>query len=974
MFPLFSGKSSEMNSGYNDMGQMKVISLLLGCLVLFSGLVYASGKGTIKGRVRDARTGEGLPVVNVKVKGSYYGAATNFNGEFAIKEVNPGTYTIEFSLLGYSVVQRTDVRIEAEKEITLNQDLQETVLTLGQEIIVVGERPLVDLEETSSKHSVTSEDFKAMAVVTANDVVSQQVGVVMTDNEIHIRGGRANENAYLLDGVSIQDPLAGTGFGLQVSTEAIQEIQIITGGSNAEFGQATSGVVNVSLKEGTQSYHGSLSYKRDHIGQGEGFFHNFNQDVAEMTLSGPEPITSFLFPLVGVSNFGALTFFVNAYGGFSDGFMGKQAKQLNSSIFYGTRFAPRQENNLFLLAKLTWKINPTFRISYSYNHSVAINQNSQSLQTNLEYVESSPGYQYEFQNILDGANTYTHDNQLHSINLMHTVSTSLFYELKFSRYFVHLRADANGLDFNHYQEPKDILAFPLTYYPDTWALGDTVGVIPGDGLWDIGNGFTWHDHYVIENTLKFDVTNVFNEKNALKAGFDITFQEMQNIDISQPWIGGLDSTRDIYHVGLNNDIYTVYPAFGAIYVQENITYGGMIMNVGLRFDYWAPGQYVDDAVNNPQVVTIPQQIRDSYRENTYSFFGHRWKGRIGPRLGISHPISENQMLFLSYGHFSKRPKPQFVYAKLNPSSAQSSFQKFGNPDLDPETTVAYELGLKNQFSSNDVLTVTAYYKDIFDYVTTKNAQIQTARLTSTNFLTYVNQDYATSRGIEVEYRTRIGKWFRGNLTGSYSIITGKSSTPDQAVLVARGDDFESIKENYVAWDRPFQFNLATTFDVPKGEPLFGFGEGILDDLSVSLRAFYQSGKRYTPSILPVDPVSGLPATNPMTGRPMYEADRSNLLGGIGQDWFWIDLNFEKNLNFSGLTISLSVQIKNLLDRKNSAIINPATGRAYEYGDPTPYNWNDPVYPALQAPVRAYPYDPSRYLAGRNMIVGLSVKF
>jgi hypothetical protein len=69
-----------------------------------------------------------------------------------------------------------------------------------------------------------------------------------------------------------------------------------------------------------------------------------------------------------------------------------------------------------------------------------------------------------------------------------------------------------------------------------------------------------------------------------------------------------------------------------------------------------------------------------------------------------------------------------------------------------------------------------------------------------------------------------------------------------------------------------------------------------------------------------------------------------------------------------------VQIKNLLDTKNSAIINPATGRAYEYGDPTPYNWNDPVYPALQSPVRAYPYDPSRYLAGRNVIVGLSVRF
>jgi outer membrane receptor protein involved in Fe transport len=238
----------------------------------------------------------------------------------------------------------------------------------------------------------------------------------------------------------------------------------------------------------------------------------------------------------------------------------------------------------------------------------------------------------------------------------------------------------------------------------------------------------------------------------------------------------------------------------------------------------------------------------------------------------------------------------------------------------------------------------------------------------------VNQDYATSRGIEVEYRKRIDNWFRGSLSGSYSVTTGKSSTPDQAVLVARGDDYESIKENFVSWDRPVQFNLSMTFDVLSGAPLFGFGEGVLDDYTVYIRAFYQSGKRYTPSILTIDPVTGLPLTDPVTGRPEYETDRANLLGGVGKDWFWIDLNIEKNIGFFGLTATLSAQIKNLLDTKNSAIINPATGRAYEYGDPTPYSWGDPLYPQRQAPVKTYPFNPARYLAGRNVVVGLSVKF
>ena len=922
-----------------------------------ASMVFGQGKGVIKGIVKDAKTGESLPVVNVKVKGTYYGAVTDLDGNYTIPHMSQGSYTLEFSIVGYTMVQRTDVRVEADKESIIDQNMQETVLSLGQEVLVVGEKPLVNLEETSSKRSISADDLKAAALVDVKDVVSQQVGVVQTDNEIHIRGGRASENSYLLDGVSIQDPLAGTGFGLQLSTDAIDEIQVITGGYNAEYGQATSGVVIVSLKEGSQQYHGSLSYKRDHLGRADGSLHIFNQDLSEMTLSGPEPLTTFLLPFLGIPNIGAVTFFADFSANLSDGTYGKHANQLNSSIFYGTRFAPREENNYFGLVKLTWKISQMMHISYSYTRSVAVNQNSQSLQTNLEYVESSPGFPYTYENILDNAMTYTHNNQMHLISLTHTLSNSMFYELKYSHYYTHLRADANGLNYTQYQEPDDIVEFPLVYYPANWTSRDTVGVIPGDGLYDVGNGSTWHDHYVIENGLKFDLTNNFSEKNKFKAGFDITFQEMQNIDIYEPWAGTL---------GLNNDIYRVFPAFGAMYAQETIIYGGMILNAGLRFDYWAPGQYVDDAVKDTNVITIPDQIRKDYMNSTYSFLGHRWKGRISPRIGISHPISDNQMLFFSYGQFSKWPNPQFVYAKLNPSAAQSSFQKFGNPNLNPQTTVQYELGLQTQFSNNDVLKVTAYYHDIFDYATTKTAKITSARLSSTSYITYVNSDYATSRGIEAEYLKRIGKWFNGSLSGSYSITTGKSSTPDQAVLVAQGIDFETIKENYMQWDRPLQFNLMTTFNVLKGEPLFGVGKGILDDYVLYIHTFYESGKRYTPDILV--------GTITSTGRPDYETDPTNINGGIGDYWFWIDVNFEKNFDVMGLDMVFSVQIKNILDNKNAAIINPVTGRAYEYGDPTPISWGDPLYPMLQAPVKTYPFDPSRYLAGRNIIVGLSMKF
>ncbi|NCS87195.1 MAG: hypothetical protein AUK34_02990 [Ignavibacteria bacterium CG2_30_36_16] len=927
-------------------------------LFIISLNLFAQQPGALSGNILDAKTNEPLPGVNIILRGTYYGAATDLNGNFSIKNISPGSYNVEISFIGYKTLQFTGTKIEPNKTKLLNVKLEESVLTLEQDVIVIGDKPLVDVEETQSKRTISREDIENSIVENIGDVVVQQAGVVKSDNAIHIRGGRSYENAFLLDGVSVQDPLAGTGFGLQLSANSIEEVEVITGGYNAEFGQATSGVVNVKTREGGGVYHGYLSYKRDNLGN-KNSYNVFNIDILEANLSGPEPITSSLLPLIGIQIPGELTFFGNVYMGISDGITGGYYKpepfQLFSSTFGGTDFALRAENSWFGLGKITYKYSPTIKFQYSFNQSVNINQNSQSLQSNLEYVEPSPGYQYEFQNILEQANTFTHINKYQTFSLTHTLNPNTYYELKLNYFHTNLRVDANGRNWKDYTEPKDIPNFPIEYYN---LERDTIGIIPGDGFWDVGNPFTWRDHYVEEYSIRGDITSFFDEKNKFKAGFNIQLQEMQVIDIFKPWVGNL---------GLNNDIYKVNPATGSFYAQDNINFSGMILNFGLRLDYWFPGKYVDDAVNNPDVITIPDQTRENYRNDTFGWFGQRrFKARLSPRLGVSHPVSDNQTLFFSYGHFSKWPKPQFVYAKLDPLNAQSSFQKFGNPNLNPETTVAYELGLKTQFSLDDVLTFTAYYKDIFDYVSTRTARITSARFATQRFITYVNSDYARSRGVELEYRKRIGKWFSGSTTFAYSIVTGKSSSADEGVLILRGDLDESIKEEYVSWDRPFSASINTNFYVEKDNALFGFGNGILDDYNLHLRFFYQSGKRYTPALF-----TGNYESN---GKPEYESVRNNRNNEIGDDWFWVDLNFEKYFSVNSLKFSVFVEVNNLLDTKNSAIINPVTGKAYEYGDPVPSSWNDPIYPDLQAPLNPYPDNPARYLTRRNIKLGLSFRF
>lgn len=932
--------------------------LLFLLLIFFSSQVYSQEKfGSISGIVTDSGK---IPLdgVILKLVGTYLGGLSDYEGKFKIEDISPGNYTLRVEVEGFKTVEYTDIQVSSDENKEFNIILKATSFTVDQEIEVVGDRPLLDIEQTSSSHIISSDEINKSIVNNVTDIITQQAGVVKQDNEIYIRGGRNYENSFLVDGVSVQDPLSGTGYGLQMSSNSLEEVEVITGGYNAEYGQATSGVVNVRTKEGKYNdVNFYVSYKRDNFGTGKNSGTSFNTDILEMNLSGPEPISKYLFKALNIKTPGEITLFGSFFMGLSDGFFvnngGQKANQVYSSTFGGSKYAPRQDNNWYWLAKATYRLNQTMKLAYSYNQSVSINQNSSTLQTNLEFQEPSPGYQYEFQYILDSALTYTQNSNFNTVNWSQTTSPSTFYEIKLNKFYTQLRVDANGKNWDQYSEPLDVTRPPFQYY---YIDSTHTGLIPGDGFYDVGNPFTWHDHFVDELSGRFDYVHSYSPNNKLKAGVEMSFQQMQLIDIYQPWIEPL---------GLNNDIYSVYPAYGDFYAQQSLTFKGMILNYGLRLDYWLPGKYVDDAVANPDVSTIPEETRQAYYEDTYNLFGRRVKFNLSPRLGISHPITNNQTLFFSYGHFSKRPKPQFVYAKLNPQAAQSTFQKFGNPNLNPETTVAYELGIRNQFTNNDVLTVTAYYKNIYDYVATKSIVINSGRLIGQSFITYFNQDYARLRGVEIEYQKRIGSWFNGKFNFTYAIATGKSSTSDNGYLVAVTGAGENLNEKFLSWDKPFQLSANLYFNAEKGQGLFGFGKNILDDISLKTRIFYQSGKRYTQQLL----VGYLD-----DGRPEYAPDLNNINGEVGENWFWVNLDIDKYFYVNSLQFDVSLSITNLFNTLNSTIINPVTGTAYEYGQQTLNFVNNPLYPDVQAPITPYPYNPSRYLTPTNIQFGISMKF
>src|SRR5436309_2442732 len=146
-------------------------------------LAQTTDKGLIQGEVIDAKTGEGLPGANTVVKGTYYGGTSDIEGVVKIEKVNPGSYTLEVSLLGYKVVQFTSFNIEAGKTATFTAKMEETILSTGQDIVIVGEKPLFDIEETASRRNIGQQDIEAAALKNVQSIVAMQSGVVQADNE-----------------------------------------------------------------------------------------------------------------------------------------------------------------------------------------------------------------------------------------------------------------------------------------------------------------------------------------------------------------------------------------------------------------------------------------------------------------------------------------------------------------------------------------------------------------------------------------------------------------------------------------------------------------------------------------------------------------------------------------------------------------------------------------------------------------------
>lgn len=914
-------------------------STLLACALggLLPALALARS-ARITGRVLDQANSKPLSFANVTLIGTSLGANSADDGSFVIDPVPPGHYVVQASFLGYEV-SRQEVDVASGAEATLEFRLRTTVVKQEKEIVVSAERPLVEVEKASTIRSFTDQELKSLTIQpTLDSVVEQQPGVTRDNNKIHIRGGRAEETLFIVDGVQMRDVLSGESPGSNVSARSVAELNIITGGFDAKYGQALSGIVEAKLKEGGDAYHGYVGYSTDRL------FDDWKTDLFDVQIGGPLPFGGKLLEPLGGDQSRAPTFFLNLSADLSNGWLpsvkdlpgdAKLHSFYSDRIFgqsydYGRFFSPRANNDWRLLFKSSWQASLNHKFSLSVTKSIGIDQGFDDIDV-ADVNRNRINYPWSWVDRLDHYYTVTSDQNSLSLSWKQVLGPSLFHTLKATRYFsarnqstrghlwtqYDIDADANhgdeGTDRPFYRDYGDAPEF-RDRFTETWGLD-----------WDWARKGARHD---------------------VQWGGRAQYENVQYLSLDATSVTKTNPLGDEF------DLFHVYPTTGAFYVQDRLDYEQFICGIGIRYDYWFPGRQVERLYDRMDRPTINADTRQQFLDDTHGLFGRRFKGHFSPRIQVSHPITDRDHLFFNYGHFTQRPPYFYVYAK---SSSQSSeeFPLIGNPNLNPEISVQYELGAGHQVRDDLALKSSLFYKDIYDYPTSTTLVLRERTTNRSNFFIYRNLDYARARGIEIELKERSRSGSAFSVAYTYSVVKGKSSDPNRLKIVqgSGGDAREtSLDEEFMWWNRPHKMTVWYEYRVPPGTrdarvlhflPLPG-------DFAANFYYKLESGRAYTPQ----DRFRNDTGLQYSENGPFDQVVNGTLTQGV---------------KVGGRRVELTLQAFNLFNERTLLVVDPNTGEKYRPG------YGTLIGDYSEATSERY-RDPAQYTPPRQVRFGLGMEF
>lgn len=899
--------------------------VLLTCLVATSAWAQT---GKISGRVTDASTGEGLPGVNVHIEGTTQGTVTNVEGEYVIIGVRPGSYTIVASFVGFATARREDVQVSVDLTSTVDFQMREEVFE-GEEVVVTAEAVTVRKDLTSSEARVTSESIDRLPVQEIGQVLNAQAGITMRDG-LHIRGGRSSEVVVMVDGVPVTDNFDGSA-AVQLENDGIQELQVISGTFNAEYGNAMSGVVNVVTKEGRSDRIGGSveAYTGSYLVRGQG-----GEDVL---LGVNQPAyTSQGVPYREADPYSYLPFDATHYQNVSASLEGplvtKRATLFvlgryfkNDGWLYGARiynpdgsYADSSLVPMNNFEKLSWQSNLKVRLTDKmFVNLITLGSNTFSRPYSLFWRWAPDGRTNNYDRGNDVKLKFTH---LLSAHAFYTVDVATFYREAESHRFDDVLADGYFGNPFALGAPDSIEVAPGVYQP----------VLTGGGRFARGGLDLWRFNRSTRSFFgKADLTSQLFKHHLVKAGVEARIDRLAFESFGlRPALGEDGAVLEPFQPSLPNPSDFGYQRFDGVepvsvsaYVQDKIEYENFIVNAGLRLDYFnaraqVPADPADPNIYNPfkktniyhdlngdGVITADEEFADN-RLTVEEREAYWWRDvdgelQISPRLGVAYPITEAGVIHFSYGHFLQVPTLNRMFENFGYKVPQLSGQygPFGNPDLGAQKTTMYEIGLR-QGIGDFVIDVTGYYRDVRNWISTSPV-ILTAQ-PGVAYVVYANRDYANTRGLTLMAQRRFTGGYGFDLNYTFQVAEGSNSDPTEEFFASQGNQEPRLALLPLAWDQ--RHKVAGSFYVG------GRGWG------GSLLGIWGSGFPYTPSFPEASIVGAdVPPEFPTNARRIPSS-------------FQLDVNAFREFDFGGVRPRLFVQIYNLFDARSAVSVFGDTGQ------------------------------------------------
>lgn len=936
----------------------KLVVAVIAILMILPMCVFAQATGKLVGIVTDTKTNEPLAGANVLIEGTVLGAAADADGSFIILNVPVGTYDVSASIISHKKLTIQEVRVLSGVTTELNFELEESVIA-GQEVTVVAERKLFEKSVTSSVSMATSDELENVPVRGVGNIISNMAGVIVQDGTVHIRGGRPHEVKYLVGGVSTSLATTNTNV-MTIIHDAIEEIQVFAGGYTADMGNANAGIVKTEIKSGGTKFNGSLELRTDGfrdptLGKAVLGTYNYGHNSAIATIGGPigDKVKFFIA--------GQYDDRKDSEVRFSDGF--SFTDKINNNPLDPT------SNDTIDLVYPDGFTPHASRMTYAVNGSVTIDTPTR---LRFDFLHDFTKYDRIEPMMLNTLNDrtyyYTTPTTLLSAKATKLFSPTSYLDMKVS--YFHYARELNdpyfGNDWTKWYDSSAVYEATdgEVVYRNAWRPQYNYIIngfpIERDGE-PLAVYFSEEQSYV---GLNLDYVNQINKHNELKIGADFKQHTVRRYSVNPAAMvytaesGSTDYTTYDSLSGVPMDIWIFngsvnaygYDAYGnkttgqttygddtyidapkrpmeiAAYFMDKIEYKDLIINAGLRFDYFDTDdrELIDPA--NPAVDQNTSMLADS-----------AWTDKaptmhLSPRLGFSFPVNDKTVFYLNYGQFVQMPRLSEAYFSSYTYARQIVRQGyyFLNPvgfGLDPLHTTSFEVGFRREISDVAAFDMTAFYKNVKGLIEVIKQLPTAGSVIPGAYERFENGDFATQKGFELRMNMRRTNRLAGNVNYTLTMAEGTASNS----TAAHGAVYQNtIMPSTI---NPLDFSQmhtgAINLDYRFGDNDGGF---ILENMGANLLITFSSGHPFT--IVDV-PVGG--QTDPYTAGIDYMHDtRSRValepIGSSTTPWqFTTDLRLDKSFILGSLNANVFVTVTNLFNRKNIVNVYEFTGSAENDG-------------------------------------------